>query len=197
MKKSNIILFVVIAFISLSFFSCSNDEDDGVDKIVCWPAVTGYIVDFSDSPTAETQTLLAGEWVNHDKEYNKKGERVEATMKQISFSAGGGIVVTHNDGTTVSSLIQKRTPDKDQLTINTDNGTKLTIKKMLFDSYPDETGALASLGIVLEESKQPTRYVVLTKLLTMDEFMTFKNTLQATFRQYYVPTAYDAFFGKK
>ena len=67
MKKSNIILFVVIAFISLSFFSCSNDEDDGVDKIVCWPAVTGYIVDFSNSPTAETQTLLAGEWVNHDK----------------------------------------------------------------------------------------------------------------------------------
>lgn len=194
MKKKYFLVAILAIFVLSVFSSCSKDE--GEDHMIDWPVAGGYLVDFSNSPAADTQKLLAGEW-NTSEEYSKKGKEIEIAVKQITIGDGGKLDVVHTDGSISSSNITKREADGEQMTITTDCGTKIVVKKLLFngDDYLGEaTFGEATFGIELYENKQSVRYIVSLKDMSKDEYISFRSTLQTTHKSYYVRTRFEAFF---
>lgn len=191
MKKIYFLVALLAIFVLSVFSSCSKDE--GEEPRIDWPITGGYLVDFSNSPATDTQKLLTGEW-NTFEEYSKKGKKVEIVVKQIMIGDGGKLDVVHTDGSVSSSSITKREADGEQMTVTTDNGTKITVKRLLLKGVYNSDVGKATFGIELYENKQSVRYVIMSKEISPNEYKSFENTLQTTFKQYYARTIFEAFF---
>lgn len=190
---------ILMAFMSLAFSSCSKDGDEEDDNVcVELPSVRGYLVNFTNSSMDDAQKLLAGEWVNYGPDYDKKGREQDAVIKQITINDDGSkLTITYNDGTTLTSNILKKKTDGEQATIITDNVTHLSFKRIVIDQVVANVSRSAQCGVVLEEFKQPTRYLVLSREITQEESNNFKSTFQTTYEMYYTLTAFEAYFGIK
>lgn len=197
--KKYISFAILMAFMSLAFSSCSKDEDDDTCKIYDGGAsAVGYLVDFSNSSMDNAHRLLSGEWGIDVSNYDRKGNWTENVVTQISISNDGKkVTVEHNDGTHVASNIQKESTDGEKATIVTDNLTILEFKRILVDRVKLNKGRYVECGVVLVESKQPVRYLILSKEVTDEAIDAYKSTLQTMYKKYYTDTAFEAYFGIK